>query len=59
MEEIAMTVNHEKCTKLLAQIVEWKQRFLLNLMEPDLFIVKIVIENVDQVDTKKGLISYH
>ncbi len=51
MEETVTIDHHEKCTKSPVLIVEKKQKFPLNLMEPDLFIVKSVIENVDQEDT--------
>jgi AAA+ ATPase superfamily predicted ATPase len=43
-------VHQEKCTKLLVQNVEKKQKFLLNQMVQDQFIVGTVIKNTNQED---------
>jgi len=55
IEKILEIEVHEKCTKLPVPTVEKKQKFLLNQMVQDQFIVGIVIRNINQRDfSKKG-----
>jgi len=42
----------EKCTRQLVLNAERKQKFLLNQMAPDLFIVRIAFKNANPVDFK-------
>ena len=52
MEKIE--VHQEKCTKLLVQNVEKKQKFRLNQMVQDQFIVGTATKNTNQKDFSKN-----
>jgi hypothetical protein len=53
-----MIEDLEKCIRLPVQSVERKLKFLSNLMDPDRYIVGIVIRNIDQKDIRKKLDSF-
>ena len=45
----------EKCTQSPVQNVERKPKYLSNLMEPDQYIVGIVIRSIGQKDIRKKI----
>jgi hypothetical protein len=57
MEEEMTIAHHEKCTRLLVQIVEQKPKFLSNPMELDRSIVEIAIEKGVQEVIRSLIIS--
>ncbi len=50
--------DHVRCIRQLVQIAEKSVKFLSSLLETDQFIVKNVIQNIENTDCIKNVLDY-